>query len=133
MLIAKRDLTRIRPRNKVSPVTVSFGAAQQRVDASTAAEAWSCTFQIVGLDITITRTVEGSDSLEAIHRAMILAGIVLEHFAKTADPLIWDGLPGLGFPAFNEEEYLKDQRYLEYARKRAKAEHYQPRRPKPSP
>jgi hypothetical protein len=62
---------------------------------------WSCGFDIVGLGEERRFTVVGSDSLQALYLAMILARRVLETSnAGIEGRLSWHDVPGFGLPEF---------------------------------
>lgn len=108
MIILERELYRIHKDDRLSKVVASFGQPRRVIDTQNKEESWACSFQIVGLDRTITQETIGMDSLEALLNAVIMAGEYLERFSARADPLMWNGLPGLGFPKFDERELQKN-------------------------
>lgn len=108
MIIVERELYRIHKDGKLSKIAVSFGQPRRVIETHDKEESWACSFQIIGLDRTITQETPGLDSLEALLNAFIMAGEYLERFSAGADPLMWNGLPGLGFPKFDEQELQKN-------------------------
>lgn len=108
MIIAERELYRVHKDGKLSKVNVTFGQPVRVLDAGTNEESWACSFQIIGLNGTVTRKTEGNDALEALLNACVLAGEHLNQFSEQKEPLMWNGLPGLGFPKFNDEDLQKN-------------------------
>jgi hypothetical protein len=108
MIILQRELFRIHPDDRLSRVVASFGQPVRVVNVEDDDDHWTCSFQILGLDQTITEQTQGTDSLEALLNALIKAGEHLYRFSESVEPLMWDGLPGLGFPKFDELELQKN-------------------------
>ena len=96
-LIATREFSFLDEKSKAIAASILIGKPQPSPDSSD----YQCHFMIKGLGDETIRVARGSDSLQALQSALILAGASLNHLnEKAGRRLRWaGGMRGdLGFP-----------------------------------
>lgn len=96
-IIASRMLYVLDEEGNKRPVSVLFAKPEPAQDA----RGYECSYQIVGLGSQETKIARGSDSVQALQAAMVLAGANLHQLNhELGGRLLWsDGSKGdLGFP-----------------------------------
>jgi hypothetical protein len=99
-VIATRQLDRKRDDGSVTPVEARIGAPVPYNDLTNKIAAWACSYEVVGIDDDIVRTVIGGDSIQALYFALVAAGAAItSSVPHRAGKVTWLGFPEVGFPA----------------------------------
>jgi hypothetical protein len=96
-IIATRTLHLIDEQGHKRPVSVFIGKPEPAEDAG-----YKCCFQVIGIGSQETKLARGSDSIEALQSAIVLAGASLRNLnQEIGGKLNWNGdaTGNLGFPS----------------------------------
>jgi hypothetical protein len=105
-IVATRTLHLIDEKGHTRPVSVFIGKPEADEDAG-----YRCCYQVIGIGSQETKLAWGSDSIQALHSAMVLAGDFLQHLNRELGGRIsWNGdtTGDLGFPTIREESSVAD-------------------------
>ena len=101
-IIATRTLHLIDEHGHKRPVSVLIGKPEPAEDSG-----YKCCFQVIGIGSQETKLARGSDSIEALQSAIVLAGASLDNLNReVGGKLKWNGgsAGDLGFPSAAEDE-----------------------------
>lgn len=96
-IIATRTLHLIDEHGHKRPVSVLIGKPEPAEDSG-----YKCCFQVIGMGSQETKLARGSDSIEALQSAIVLAGASLRNLnQQVGGKLNWNGGSSgdLGFPS----------------------------------